>query len=149
MNRAVDRRSPQPAAAEPTANEPEAGRTKTERIQPAQRAAPRFRHAATIGSRSKRSPYRRTLQLWQRSYAALGAPTDALDYAATSETELRDTRIAAARYPDDQALYWAEAGILPLGSPERDRAEAELRTAAGLATELEARRAPRRHPHRA
>lgn len=76
-------------------------------------------------------------------------PTDALDYAATSETELRDTRIAAARYPDDQALYWAEAGILPLGSPERDRAEAELRTAAGLATELEARRAPRRHPHRA
>ncbi|MCF7547312.1 MobF family relaxase [Pseudonocardia sp. WMMC193] len=99
--------------------------------------------------------------LWQRAYAALGAPTDALDYAAASETELRgmrdaavrertfapayvaqelrDTRIAAARYRDDQALYWAETGILPLGSPERDQAEAELRTAAALATELEAR----------
>ncbi|MCE0768691.1 relaxase domain-containing protein [Pseudonocardia kujensis] len=99
--------------------------------------------------------------LWQRAYAALGEPADALDYAAASETELRqirdiaarertfapyyvakelrETRIAAQQYRNDQALYWAETGILPLGSPERERAEAEMRTAASLAAELEAR----------
>ena len=99
--------------------------------------------------------------LWQRAYAALGEPTDALDYAAASETqlrqirdaavrertfapyyvaeELRDTRLAAQQYRSDQALYWAETGNLPLGSPERERAEAEMRAAASLADELEAR----------
>ncbi|MGE0346580.1 MAG: MobF family relaxase [Gemmatimonadales bacterium] len=99
--------------------------------------------------------------LWHRAYAALGAPVEMVDYAAASETELRDwraaavrersfapyfvadelrdTRLAARDYHQDVALFAAAAEQLPVGSPERARADEDLVAAEQLAAELDAR----------
>nr|WP_239028453.1 MobF family relaxase [Pseudonocardia acidicola] len=93
--------------------------------------------------------------LWQQAYAALGAPTDALDYAMASDSELRgmredyrreqtwapyyvaeelrDARLAAQSYRQDAVLWRAEAEQLAAGSPERAQADADLAQAEQLA----------------
>ena len=99
--------------------------------------------------------------LWQQAYAALGAPTDALDYTAASDTELRemrqawrreqtwapyyvaeeiaDARLVAEGYRHDAVLWRAEAALLPQGSAEREQAERDIAGVEQLATEYSAR----------
>jgi hypothetical protein len=99
--------------------------------------------------------------LWQHAYAALGAPTDELDYAMASDTELRqmrddyrreatwapyrvqeelrDARLVATGYRQDAVLWRAEAEQLPAQSPERAIAEADVAAAEELAGRYDAR----------
>jgi hypothetical protein len=99
--------------------------------------------------------------LWQRAQAATGSPSDELDYTTATDTqlrqlraayqralewaphwvhdELRDTRIAAARYHCDAQLWHTEAQLLPAGSPQRARADADVHAARHLAATYDTR----------
>jgi conjugative relaxase-like TrwC/TraI family protein len=99
--------------------------------------------------------------VWQQAHTALGAPADELDYVTASDAELRQmretwaraqnwapyrvrdelgaARVAAAGYHHDAVLWAAEAALLPEGSPQRERVEADLGRAQLLGAQYDAR----------
>jgi hypothetical protein len=99
--------------------------------------------------------------LWGQAHTAAGAPTDQLDYATASESELRqvreaygrelgfapywvhdelrDAQVAAAGHHQNAVLWGAEAQLLQPGTPERAHAEADVHSAQQLAAVYQAR----------
>ncbi len=99
--------------------------------------------------------------LWQQAYAAAGCPTEDLDYHLATDDELRamregwrraetwapyfvaqeisDARMDAATYRQDIVLWRAEAQLHEVGTPQRERIEADIAAAARAATSSDAR----------
>jgi conjugative relaxase-like TrwC/TraI family protein len=99
--------------------------------------------------------------LWQQAYAAAGSPTEDLDYLRASDGELRamrevwrreqtwapyfvgeeitDARLAAAAFGQDVVLWRADAQLHEVGSPQRERIEADIAAAEQAATSSDAR----------
>jgi hypothetical protein len=99
--------------------------------------------------------------IWQQAHRALGAPADELDYLTATDDELREmravwqraqnwapyrvraeltaARVAATGYHQDAVLWSAEAQLLPEGSAQRVRVEADLQRAEELAAQYASR----------
>ncbi len=99
--------------------------------------------------------------LWQQAFTAAGCPTEDLDYLRAGDGELRamrqrwrreqtwapyfvgeeitDARLDAAAYRQDVVLWRAEAQMHEVGSPQRERVEADIVAAERAATSSDAR----------